>query len=158
MQVQKIKITHIYFICAFIAITCISIISSAFSVDQKHSLHVFVDEDSLPIYFKDPPREYSILPFWSLNNTLDSNKMNWQIDQMLDKGVYGAFMHAREGLDQSETPYFSDGWWTAIESAVKHAHQNDFLTCLYDEDKWPSGSAGGRTVQLNPERNIKKIL
>jgi len=155
MIVQKKKINHIYFFIAFIAIICIS---SAFSVDQKHSINNDTGEDSLPYYFKNPPREYSILPFWSLNNTLDSNKMNWQIDQMLDKGVYGAFMHAREGLDQSETPYFSDGWWTAIESAVKHAHQKDFLTCLYDEDKWPSGSAGGRTVQLNPERNIKKII
>ncbi len=115
-------------------------------------------QDTLALRFKDPPPEYSLVPFWSLNNTLDSNKLNWQIDQMLDKGVYGAFMHAREGLDQSATPYFSDGWWTAIEAAVKHAHTKGFYTHLYDEDKWPSGSAGGRTILANPERNIKKIL
>lgn len=115
-------------------------------------------QDTLVQHFKNPPPEYSLLPFWSLNNTLDSGKLNGQIDQMLDKGVYGAFMHAREGLDQSATPYFSDGWWTAIEAAVKHAHAKGFYTYLYDEDKWPSGSAGGRTIQANPERNIKKIL
>lgn len=115
-------------------------------------------QDTLSQHFKKPPPEYSLVPFWSLNNTLDSNKLNWQIDQMLDKGVYGAFMHARDGLDQSATPYFSDGWWTAIEAAVKHAHAKGFYTHLYDEDKWPSGSAGGRTIQANPERNIKKIL
>jgi len=115
-------------------------------------------QDTLALHFKNPPPQFSILPFWSLNNTLDSTKMKWQIDQMLDKGVYGAFMHAREGLDQSATPYFSDGWWTAIESAVKHAHKKGFYTHVYDEDKWPSGSAGGRTIAANPERNIKKIL
>ena len=114
--------------------------------------------DSLALFFKNPPPEYSIIPFWSLNNTLDSTKMKLQIDQMLDKGVFGAFMHAREGLDQSATPYFSDGWWTAIESTVKYAHEKGFYTHLYDEDKWPSGSAGGRTIEANPEKNIKKIL
>jgi hypothetical protein len=114
--------------------------------------------DSLTIYFKNPPPSYSLLPFWSLNNTLDTTKMHWQMDQMLEKGIFGAFMHAREGLNQSTTPYFSDGWWTGIESAVKYAHKKGFYTYLYDEDKWPSGSAGGRTIKANPERNIKKIL
>lgn len=118
----------------------------------------FHDPDSLFIYFKEPPHEYSLLPFWSWNNTLEPEKLNWQMDQMLDKGVYGAFMHAREGLDSSETPYFSKGWWDAVESTVKHAHEKGFYTCLYDEDKWPSGSAGGRTLAGNPAEYIKKAL
>lgn len=135
--------------------------SSFFSGKYRLVQHKPVDEafqDTLAEHFKKPPPQYSLIPFWSLNNTLDSTKMNWQIDQMLDKGVYGAFMHAREGLDQSETPYFSEGWWTAIVAAVKHAHEKGFYTHLYDEDKWPSGSAGGRTIKANPERNIKKIM
>ena len=150
-------------IISFITILMMYVfIASAFS-SGKHILveqNLFdkIPEDTLALHFKNPPPEYSMIPFWSLNNTLDSSKMNWQIDQMLDKGVYGAFMHAREGLDQSETPYFSAGWWTAIEAAVKHAHEKGFYTHLYDEDKWPSGSAGGRTIKANPERNIKKIM
>lgn len=115
-------------------------------------------QDSLSYYFKNPPPAYSIIPFWSLNNTLDSNRMKWQVDQMLDKGVYGAFMHARDGLDQSATPYFSDGWWNAIESVVRYAHEKGFYPYIYDEDKWPSGSAGGRTIAQNPARNVKKIM
>jgi hypothetical protein len=133
------------------------LLASSFSNRRLKRVQRFF-EDTLALHFKNPPRAYSILPFWSLNNTLDSAKLNWQIDQMIDKGVYGAFMHARDGLDFSETPYFSAGWWNAIESAVKHAHEKNFFACLYDEDKWPSGSAGGRTVKVNPERNIKKIL
>lgn len=123
------------------------------SVNDKYAL-----EDSLPLQFKNPPPAYSILPFWSWNNTLDTTTLQWQMDQMLEKGVNGAFMHARDGLDQSATPYFSEGWWTAIESTVRYAHKSGFQTLLYDEDKWPSGSAGGRTLKVNPERNIKKIL
>ncbi|HVU58149.1 MAG TPA: sulfatase-like hydrolase/transferase [Puia sp.] len=115
-------------------------------------------QDPLAEHFRRPPAEYSILPFWSWNNTLDSVKLNGQMDEMMDKGIYGAFMHARAGLDASATPYFSDGWWRAVESTVRHAHEKGFLSCLYDEDGWPSGSAGGRTLAANPEQYIKKAL
>ncbi|MEZ5103611.1 MAG: glycosyl hydrolase [Draconibacterium sp.] len=108
--------------------------------------------------FKSPSAEYSILPFWSWNGTLTADKLTWQIDQMLDKGVYGAFMHARAGLDESETPYFSDGFWAAVDTTIKYSAKKGFNAYLYDEDKWPSGSAGGRTVAANPEEFIKKGL
>lgn len=145
----------------YIWIICV-ILNCSFSIAQiKKSVAEALPKsgiEALSLHFKNPPTEYSIIPFWSLNNTLDSTKLKWQIDQMLDKGVFGAFMHAREGLDQSATPYFSENWWAAIESTVKYAHEKGFYTHLYDEDKWPSGSAGGRTIEFNPERNIKKIL
>ena len=58
--------------------------------------------------FKNPPKEYSIIPLWSWNGTLEPNELKRQIDLMMDKGIYGAFMHARAGIDKGETPYFSD--------------------------------------------------
>ncbi|MEN6607743.1 MAG: hypothetical protein ABFD60_10900, partial [Bryobacteraceae bacterium] len=108
--------------------------------------------DDLKKQFKDPPREYSIEPLWSWNGTLQREKLVWQIDQMVDKGVYGADMHARDGLDQSKTPYFSDGFWDAVKVSVEHAEKAGFRAWIYDEDKWPSGDAGGRTRAANPER------
>ncbi len=102
--------------------------------------------------FRDPPREYSLEPLWSWNGTLDSEKLIWQIDQMVDKGVFGAYMHARDGLDQSRTPYFSEGFWDAVKTCVDHGEKVGFQTWIYDEDKWPSGDAGGRTRAANPER------
>lgn len=108
--------------------------------------------------FKNPPAEYSLLPFWSWNGTLKPDKLKWQIDQMLEKGIQGAFLHARAGLDESETPYFSYGFWQAMDTVMNYAARKGFLACLYDEDKWPSGSAGGRTVTANPEEFVKKVL
>jgi hypothetical protein len=157
MYLKKSRIVNVYLPGIALMALAISTFSFVNTSAKKYPSESFL-QDTLALHFKNPPPEYSLIPFWSLNNTLDSAKMNWQIDQMLDKGVYGAFMHAREGLDHRATPYFSDGWWTAIESAVKHAHEKGFYTHLYDEDKWPSGSAGGRTIKANPERNIKKIL
>jgi hypothetical protein len=108
--------------------------------------------------FKNPPSEYSILPFWSWNGTLKPEKLKWQIDQMMDKGIDGAFLHARSGLDESETPYFSEGFWNAVDTTIRYSASKGFHAYLYDEDKWPSGSAGGRTVAANPEEFVKKFM
>jgi hypothetical protein len=108
--------------------------------------------------FKEPGREYSMVPFWSWNGTLEENELRRQIDLMMDKGIYGAFMHARAGINYGMTPYFSDGWWKAVGATVEYAAEKGFAAWLYDEDKWPSGSAGGRTIQQNPEEFVKKGL
>lgn len=114
--------------------------------------------DDLAKNFKNPPSAYSLLPFWSWNGTLNPAKLKWQIDQMQEKGIDGAFMHARSGLDESKTPYFSEGFWNAVDTAIHYSATKGFHTYLYDEDKWPSGSAGGRTVAANPEAFVKKFL
>jgi hypothetical protein len=108
--------------------------------------------DPLTDGFRDPPHEYSILPFWSWNSTLEPEKLVWQMDQMSEKGLYGAFMHSRAGLDASKTPYFSEGFWDAVRASVEHAGKIGFRAWMYDEDQWPSGAAGGRTIAANPER------
>jgi hypothetical protein len=108
--------------------------------------------------FKDPGREYSIAPFWSWNGTLRSEELKRQMDLMMEQGIYGAFMHARAGLDDGETPYFSPEWWAAVDTVVHYAGRTGFQAWLYDENKWPSGSAGGRTISRNPDEFVKKGL
>lgn len=108
--------------------------------------------------FSNPPAEYSLVPFWSWNGKLEADKLKWQMDQMKEKGIDGAFIHARAGLTESETPYLSDAFWVAMDTSVTHAKRIGFQTYLYDEDKWPSGSAGGRTIAVNPEEFTKKGL
>ena len=73
--------------------------------------------------FRDPGREYTLLPFWSWNGTLEEEELKRQIDLMIDKGVSGAFMHARAGINYGETPYFSEGWWDVVETTVKYANR-----------------------------------
>jgi hypothetical protein len=109
-------------------------------------------QDDLKALFRDPPHEYSIEPLWSWNGALEHDRLVWQIDQMVEQGVFGAYMHARDGLDQSRTPYFSDGFWEAVRTSVEHGEKAGFRTWIYDEDKWPSGDAGGRTRAADPER------
>ena len=56
-------------------------------------------DPDLRTLFKDPPSKFSMLPLWSWNGTLEADKLIFQVDQMLDKGIEGAFMHARKGIN-----------------------------------------------------------
>jgi hypothetical protein len=117
------------------------------------SLGVAHGEDTLKQQFRNPPREYTLQAFWAWNGTLDEARLKRQMDWMMEQDVYGAYLHSRAGLDESATPYFSPRFWDAVGATLDYAARRGFLTSLYDEDKWPSGAAGGRTIRANPERN-----
>ena len=55
-------------------------------------------------------------------------------------GFGGFHMHVRTGLD---TPYLSPEFLEDIRFCVEKAEENHMLAWLYDEDRWPSGAAGG---------------
>ncbi|MGH0053789.1 MAG: glycosyl hydrolase [Sphaerochaetaceae bacterium] len=93
-------------------------------------------------YFKDfsqPPREYSPVVLWFWNGELNPDFLAWQIEEMVDKGVYGGFMHARAYL---KTPYLGDAWWKAIDRCIEKGREVGFFPWLYDEYAWPSGTVG----------------
>ena len=56
----------------------------------------------------------------------------------------GFFMHVRTGL---ETPYMNEDFMRCIRACVEKAKSNQMLAYLYDEDRWPSGAAGGKVTQ-----------
>jgi len=88
--------------------------------------------------FVDPPRDYSPMPFWFWNGKLDGQTIQAQIHTMVDQHVYGAFLHARDGL---ETPYLSEDWWGAIGAGLKASKSAGFEFNFVDEYDWPSGEA-----------------
>jgi len=65
-----------------------------------------------------------------------------------EQGFGGYFMHSRIGLI---TPYLSGEWMAAIVAGVEAARELDMEAWLYDEDKWPSGFAGGIVPAMKPE-------
>lgn len=79
-------------------------------------------------------------PFWSWNDRLEPDELRRQIREFHRQGIGGFFMHARIGL---ETPYMSEEWMQAVAACVDEAKKLGMLAWLYDEDKWPSGFAGG---------------
>ena len=97
--------------------------------------------------FRNPPKEYREVPFWSWNDELDPQELRRQIALMDEAGWGGFFMHARVGL---RTRYLGQQWMACIRACVDEARKRGMGAWLYDEDKWPSGFAGGLSVAPNP--------
>ena len=90
--------------------------------------------------FENPTSEYRGTPFWAWNCKLDKDDLLWQIDVLKEMGFGGFHMHSRAGM---ATPYLTDEFMDLIKSCRDKAEKNKMLCYLYDEDRWPSGAAGG---------------
>ena len=90
--------------------------------------------------FKNPTSEYRATPFWAWNCELEQKELEWQLEVFKKMGFGGAHMHVRTGM---ATPYLSDEHMELIKACVGKAKKEDMLAWLYDEDRWPSGPAGG---------------
>lgn len=90
--------------------------------------------------FENPTAEYRGTPFWGWNCELKREELEWQLENFKKMGFGGAHMHVRTGMS---TPYLSDEFMDLIKVCVDKAKREDMLAWLYDEDRWPSGAAGG---------------
>lgn len=103
--------------------------------------------------FENPPVQYRGAPFWAWNTVLDKEELIWQIDRLKEMGFGGFFMHSRSGMS---TEYLSKAFMDLVHACVDHAKEIGMLSYLYDEDRWPSGFAGGY-VTRNSEYRQKTI-
>lgn len=99
--------------------------------------------------FKNPTAEYRCAPFWAWNCDLKKDELLKQIDYMREMGMGGFHMHPRVGMS---TKYLSDDFMAFVRDCTEHAKENNMLAWLYDEDKWPSGFAGGYVTKKRENR------
>ncbi|HEY5584001.1 MAG TPA: glycosyl hydrolase [Ruminiclostridium sp.] len=109
--------------------------------------------DNLINEFLNPTAEYRGKPFWSWNGKLEKEELIRQIHVIKEMGFGGFFMHSRTGL---ETEYLSDEWFELINACADEAEKLGIEAWLYDEDRWPSGIAGGMVTE-NPEFRMKSV-
>jgi hypothetical protein len=98
--------------------------------------------------FLNPPAEFRSAPFYALNDKLDTTELIRQIHSFKNAGYGGFFLHSRTGL---LTEYMGNEWWKAMDAAVRTAEQTGLKAWFYDEDKWPSGFAGGKVPLMSEE-------
>ena len=109
--------------------------------------------------FIDPPREFSVMPFWFWNDTLKVDEILRQIKDFDEHGVYGFVIHPRMGLP-SNMKFLSPEMLGLMRVAIEEAERRDMKVILYDEGSYPSGSCEGQVVARNPEhaaRGLAKI-
>jgi hypothetical protein len=114
---------------------------------------------NLPKEFIDPPREFSVMPFWFWNDTLKDEEIIRQIADFEGHGVYGFVIHPRIGLP-TDLKWLSSKMIHAMDVAISEAAKRKMYVILYDEGMYPSGSSGGQVVARNPAhaaRGLGKI-
>ncbi len=102
---------------------------------KKNTAPVLTDE-----LFRNPTCEYRGTPFWAWNSDLKAEELCRQIDIFKKMGLGGFHMHVRTGMS---TNYLSDEFMALIKCCAEKAEKEHMLAWLYDEDRWPSGAAGG---------------
>ena len=65
--------------------------------------------------FKNVPKVYRPIPFWSWNEKLTTEETKDQIHKMDKAGIGGFFMHARGGL---QTEYMGEEWFDNVAASI----------------------------------------
>ena len=107
-----------------------------------------------PELFRHPGSEYRGAPFWAWNCELKEDELLWQLEVLKEMGLGGAHMHVRTGM---ATPYLSDEHMALIRACVEKCRREKMLAWLYDEDRWPSGAAGGLLTK-DPQYRSRHLL
>ena len=112
---------------------------------------IMTDADRLHQAFVDPPREFSLMPFWFWNGKVEGPVVQQQVRDMVDQHVYGAFLHGRDGL---ETPYLSEDWFKAIGAGLEQSKKSGFEFNFVDEYDWPSGEVRNVWMSSNHQSEV----
>ena len=105
--------------------------------------------------FQDPSINYRSVPFYSLNDLLDSAEIDRQITEFKRGGYGGVYLHSRTGL---LTEYLGSDWWKAMDAGMEACKRTDTYAWFYDEDKWPSGFAGGLVPLKNEDYRARCLM
>jgi len=90
--------------------------------------------------FENPTSEYRATPFWAWDSALNEKMLEEQINCFEKMGFGGFHIHPRVGLDEE---YLGEKYMKLVKFCTDKAAQRNMLSYLYDEDKAPSGFAGG---------------
>lgn len=112
-----------------------------------------METNKLEKILANPENIYRGRPFWCWNGKIDEKECRRQIDCIKEMGFGGFFIHSRVGL---ETEYMGEEWFSLIKKCIGFAKQKNLEVWLYDEDRWPSGTCGGKVTE-NPGYRLRFV-
>lgn len=101
-------------------------------------------------HFKNPPAADRGTPFYAWNSEIEETVLKEHLDVFKEMGMGGCCIHSRIGL---ATEYLGEDFMRLVRFCVEENKKHGMRTLLYDEDKWPSGSGGGRSAADEKYRN-----
>ncbi len=112
--------------------------------------------DTMWANFSTPLDEYKSRPLWFWNDSLQ-NITKEQIREIMvnskEQSGYFGFGILPNWIDN----YMSDKYLELYEYALQTAKELGMKMCLYDENGFPSGSAGGLLPEQYPEDTLKRL-
>lgn len=105
--------------------------------------------------FRHPTAPYRGAPFWAWNCRLDKEELRRQIGCFREMGFGGFHIHSRTGM---ATPYLQPEFFDLVRFCAEEAEKQGLRVWLYDEDRWPSGAAGGLVTRHKPFRERRLRL
>ena len=121
----------------------------------KYIMHEKGKVKSMNLELFKSPRRVPPNSILVVERVLQPDELKRQIGEMDRQGWGGFFMHSRIGL---ETLYMSDEWMRCVGACVEEAAARGMGAWLYDEDKWPSGYAGGAVPMLDSDYREKALF
>lgn len=110
--------------------------------------------EDVRVKFENPDTFSRSFLFWAWNSRLEKEELVRQVQLMKEAGVGGFFIHSRDGL---ETEYLGEEWMDCVKAVVDEAEKLGLYAWLYDEDRWPSGTAGGRVTSQGDAYRCKGL-
>ena len=122
-------------------------------------------ETLTPEAFQNPGNEYRATPFWAWNCKMTKEEVDNTLESIKAMGMGGGHVHCRTGMDNT---YMGEEFLGLVKYTNEKCKEMGMLTWLYDEDRWPSGAAGGlvtkdhqyriRFLLFTPERQEGKTF
>ena len=97
--------------------------------------------DAYPGFVNPPPGYGEVAFYWWLGDRLTKERLEWQLNQLQDKGVMGLqvnYAHSDQGgliygyTYPSDPPLFSEEWWELFRWFLKEAKKRDMSVSLSD--------------------------
>ena len=104
--------------------------------------------------FEHPPASCGQMMFWIWNGEVTEGRITEMLEQYAARGIGGVLIHPRAGLI---TEYLSERWWKLWDHSLKECVRLGLECHIYDEDAFPSGTAGGLVLEAVPEAGARVL-
>ena len=101
-----------------------------------------------------PSAEYTVIPFWFLNDTLKKKKIAKSFADFKAKEIDAIVVHPRIGFPK-RIKYLSERFFAWYGYILKVARKLGLKVIVYDEAMYPSGAAGGLVAEKRPDLRVR---
>ncbi len=107
--------------------------------------------------FENPSQAYRIQFLLRTNDEVNPEEIDWQVHSIRQQGGGGVFSYCEHMQEGSPERFLSDWWWKVVRHTASACARYDMLYWAYDEEDWPSGTAGGKLLAQHPDLAWKYI-